>query len=78
MNLRAEYLPADLWEFKALVENVFDKEYFTGAGDNFGLGGFRLKPHPRVYGGNVTFRFGNTVDYKHNGAAPTCGAGLFC
>jgi len=37
---------------------VFDEDYYTGAGDNFGLAGIRLKPHPRTIGLNLTFNFG--------------------
>jgi iron complex outermembrane receptor protein len=45
------------WEFAVFVENLLDEEYYTGAGDNFGLSGFRLKPHPRTFGGTITYRF---------------------
>ncbi|MGI9342459.1 MAG: TonB-dependent receptor, partial [Gammaproteobacteria bacterium] len=57
-NLRAGFDLGDQWGFKVWIENLADEDYFTGAGDNFGLSGFRLKPHPRSYGGSVTFRFG--------------------
>jgi outer membrane receptor protein involved in Fe transport len=57
-NFRAGYSLGESWEFVVFVENAFDEEYFTGAGDNFGLSGFRLKPHPRAFGGLVSYRFG--------------------
>ena len=59
-NFRAGYLLRDSWDFIVFIENAFDEEYFTGAGDNFGLSGFRLKPHPRSIGGTVTYRFGGS------------------
>lgn len=57
-NLRAGYLISDSWEIAGFIENVTDEDYYTGAGDNFGLAGIRLKPHPRVFGMTVSFRFG--------------------
>ena len=60
VNLRGGYRLGDNWDFVVFVENVFDENYFTGAGDNFGLSGFRLKPHVRSYGASVTYRFGET------------------
>ena len=30
------------------VQNLWDKEYYTGTGDHFGLGGVRVTPHPRM------------------------------
>jgi outer membrane receptor protein involved in Fe transport len=56
-NFRAGFLLGESWEFGVFIQNAFDEEYFTGAGDNFGLSGFRLKPHPRSFGGTVTWRF---------------------
>ena len=56
-HLRAGMTFEEHWELSVFVENLFDEEYYTSAGDNFGLSGFRLKPHPRVIGGTVTFRF---------------------
>ncbi len=43
--------------FALYVQNVLDEEYYTGTQENFGLSGIRLRPHPRTYGANVTFRF---------------------
>ena len=39
------------------IENAFNEKYYTGTQENFGLSGIRLRPHPRVYGANVKFRF---------------------
>jgi iron complex outermembrane receptor protein len=56
-HVRAGMTFDEHWEFAVFVENLFDEEYYTSAGDNFGLSGFRLKPHPQVIGGTVTFNF---------------------
>ena len=37
-------------EVVAYVENLTDEAYYTGTGENFGLSGFRLRPHPRILG----------------------------
>jgi iron complex outermembrane receptor protein len=39
------------------VQNLLDEEYYTGTQENFGLSGIRLRPHPRVYGASVSFKF---------------------
>lgn len=57
VNLRAGFVLEDSWEFNFYVENATDEEYFAGAGENFGLSGFRLRPNPRVIGGKVSYRF---------------------
>ncbi len=57
VNFRGGFMLGENWEFNAYIENAFDEEYFAGAGENFGLSGFRLRPHPRIYGGNVSYRF---------------------
>ena len=57
MNLRGGLIWSDQLEFNAYVVNVLDEEYYTGTGENFGLSGFRLRPHPRYFGGSVTYRF---------------------
>lgn len=54
VNLRAG-IRGERWALTAYVENLFDEDYYTGTQENFGLGGFRLRPHFRVYGLNVTF-----------------------
>jgi len=55
-NLRGGYE----WEKASVtvfVQNLFDEEYYTGTQENFGLAGIRLRPHPRVYGASVNFKF---------------------
>lgn len=39
------------------VQNVFGEDYYTGTQENFGLSGIRLRPHPRTFGANLSFRF---------------------
>ena len=58
VNLRAGVHLNECWEVVAYVENLTDEEYFTGTGENFGLSGFRLRPHPRILGAKVNYRFG--------------------
>ena len=57
VNLRAGYLLGESWEFNVWIENLLDEEYFNGTGENFGLSGFRLRPHPLTYGGSIAWRF---------------------
>ncbi len=57
VNLRAGF-EAGQWAFSAYVQNLFDKEYYTGTQENFGLSGIRLRPHPRTFGANVSYSFG--------------------
>lgn len=38
------------------VDNAFDKEYYTGTGDHFGFGGVRVRPHPRMWRLELTYR----------------------
>ena len=57
VNLRAGYRLGNI-EVVGFVENLFDKEYFTGTQEDFGLSGFRLRPHPRIFGGSVSYSFG--------------------
>lgn len=54
VNLRAG-IRGERWALSAYVENLLDENYYTGTQENFGLGGYRLRPHFRVYGVNVTF-----------------------
>jgi len=56
-NVRAGFSFNDSWLFTVFVENLTDEKYYTSAGDNFGLSGFRLKPHPRVIGGTISYNF---------------------
>ena len=57
-NLRAGVHLNECWEVVAYVENVTDETYFTGTGENFGFSGFRLRPHPRIWGAKVNYKFG--------------------
>ncbi|MDE0128265.1 MAG: TonB-dependent receptor [Gammaproteobacteria bacterium] len=57
-NLRAGVHLNECWEVVAYVENLTDEEYFTGTGENFGFSGFRLRPHPRIWGAKVSYKFG--------------------
>jgi iron complex outermembrane receptor protein len=41
---------------EAYSENVFNKSYFNGTYDHFGLGGIRLTPHPRLYGIQFSYK----------------------
>ncbi len=52
VNLRAG-ISGDGWSITGYIENVFDKNYYTGTQENFGLGGFRIRPHFRIAGVNV-------------------------
>lgn len=56
VNLRAGVESED-WRVNAFVENLTDKEYYTGTGDGFGLAGIGLRPHPRVIGLKLTYQF---------------------
>ena len=58
LNLRVGIRPSEDWELVAYVENLTDEAYFTGTGENFGYSGFRLRPHPRIWGMKVNYRFG--------------------
>ena len=57
-NLRAGVHLNECWEVVAYIENLTDEEYFTGTGENFGFSGFRLRPHPRIWGAKVNYKFG--------------------
>ncbi len=58
-NLRAGVHLNECWEVVAYVENLTDEAYYTGTGENFGFSGFRLRPHPRIWGAKVNYRFGS-------------------
>ncbi len=58
VNLRAGVHLSECWEVVAYVENLTDEAYYTGTGENFGLSGFRLRPHPRIWGAKVNYKFG--------------------
>lgn len=55
-NLRAGF-DMEHWSFTAYVQNLDEEDYFTGTQENFGASGFRLRPHPRTVGGNISYRF---------------------
>ncbi len=57
VNLRAG-LSNDRFEIGAFVDNLTKTDYYTGTQDNFGLGGIRLRPHPRVIGMTGKIKFG--------------------
>jgi iron complex outermembrane recepter protein len=42
--------------FNGNVDNVFNREYYTGTGDHFGFGGVRVRPHPRMWSLEVVYR----------------------
>lgn len=54
-NLRAGF-GTEAWDVLGYVENVFEEDYYNGTGDNFGLGGIRLRPHPRTWGVKFVYR----------------------
>lgn len=58
VNLRAG-LGNDRFEIGAFVENLTKTNYYTGTQDNFGLGGIRLRPHPRIIGVTGKIKFGS-------------------
>ena len=55
INLRAGYVWDDNMQIDLFIENAFDEEYYTGTGENFGLSGFRLRPHPRIIGARFSY-----------------------
>lgn len=55
-NLRAGF-DMEQWRFTAYVQNLDEEDYYTGTGENFGASGFRLRPHPRTIGGNISYSF---------------------
>ena len=38
------------------VNNVFDRDYYTGTGDHFGFGGVRVTPNPMMWRLQLTYR----------------------
>ena len=40
----------------SLADGICDN--YTGTQENFGLSGIRLRPHPRFFGGSVSYSFG--------------------
>jgi len=58
VNLRLG-VTTDRFEIGGYIENLTKTDYYTGTQDNFGLGGIRLRPHPRVFGVTGKVKFGN-------------------
>ncbi|HWL47450.1 MAG TPA: TonB-dependent receptor, partial [Sphingomonadaceae bacterium] len=58
VNLRLGFKSSQ-FDIGAYVENLFKEDYYTGTQDNFGLGGIRLRPHPRVFGVTGKVKFGS-------------------
>lgn len=56
-NIRAGMEFGENWSAGVYIQNATDEEYYTGTQENFGISGIRLRPHPRVFGGNVRFKF---------------------
>ncbi len=56
VNFRLGY-DMENWQINVYIQNMFDEEYYTGTQENFGASGIRLRPHPRVVGGSVSYRF---------------------
>ena len=57
INLRAGY-EWDKFFVDVYIDNAFDEKYYTSSSENFGIGGIRIRPHPRTFGGSVGYRFG--------------------
>lgn len=57
VNLRFGYIWNENIEVSGFIENLFDEEYYTGTQEDFGLSGFRLRPHPRIIGGSFSYSF---------------------
>lgn len=55
-NLRMGW-SSERWDVTVYVQNLTDKEYYTGTQENFGVSGIRLKPHPRTIGASITWKF---------------------
>ena len=50
-------IEAESWELQAYLQNIGDEDYYTGTQENFGVSGFRLRPHPQVMGASISYRF---------------------
>lgn len=57
LNFRLGYDVAS-WNVVLYVENLTDEKYYTGTQENFGVSGIRLRPHPRIFGFSIGYRFG--------------------
>jgi len=58
INLRAGY-EWNQFSINFYVNNLTDEDYYTSTSEDYGLGGIRIRPHPRTYGGSITYRFGS-------------------
>lgn len=57
VSLRAGLEINEKIRISAFVENLLSEDYHTSTGENFGLGGIRLRPHPRIVGANLGLKF---------------------
>jgi iron complex outermembrane receptor protein len=57
VNLRATY-DVDGVSTELYVDNLFDEIYYTGTAEDYGLAGIHLRPHPRILGIQVEYKFG--------------------
>lgn len=57
VGLRAGLTISDQVKLSMFVENLLSEDYHTSTGENFGLGGIRLRPHPRIVGANLALKF---------------------
>lgn len=55
-NLRAGY-DTESWGVNVYVQNLFEEKYYTGTQENFGFSGIRLRPHPRIFGARLSYKF---------------------
>lgn len=55
-NVRAGF-DMENWRIVGYIQNANEEEYYTGTQENFGVSGMRLRPHPRIIGGSVTYSF---------------------
>ena len=56
VNLRAGFDTENV-KVSLFIQNLTDEEYYTGTQENFGISGIRLRPHPQIIGGSVTYSF---------------------
>jgi iron complex outermembrane receptor protein len=57
VGLRAGLTINEQVKLSIFVENLLSEDYHTSTGENFGLGGIRLRPHPRIVGANLALKF---------------------
>jgi iron complex outermembrane recepter protein len=56
VNLRVG-IEDERWSVTGYIENLFDKNYYTGTRENFGFSGIRIRPHRQVFGAKFTYKF---------------------